>query len=549
MARHAVDKGNDFVVLLGDDVKLHTSGWKRSIEACFASIHQKSGLPFGAACIAFNDRAFPGFPTFPVIHRLHFTIFDKLLPYQLINQGGDPYLFALYNRFKASQFAPGVDLENTLGGKNETTRYRKRHVRWNNEILSTGITTLAAALGRDPVICMDVVVPVFRCDMVNLKSIIELRASIDVNVTFWLIVDNPDAANLNEVMNLENSQDNYSVNVRVHNRNFGASVARNTGLDYSDADWVVLLDDDVIPDEKLLDAYLGGVIRYPDANILVGSTHLPAPHNLLTHAMVACDLIGSFTIAEKRHDPPWGVTANLCVRGRSSRLRFSAEYPKTGGGEDIDYCVRAATKPGAIVAVPGALAYHPWWSGGSLSGVLHILGWARGESTCVGARALRQHVFFSAPNGAEFVFFMLMFDIALWVFGFSIDWNWVAATVVFLFFMEICFHVPHVFHRVAAPWSGSFPGKLFVSILAACVILLQESARFAAHLRSASLSNVCYRFDWVCGRNPGYVKQVKRNSMYRLIFFTAISVALQMKDVKVATAREAIVAALAPVCD
>ena len=92
-------------------------------------------------------------------------------------------------------------------------------------------------------------------------------------------------------------------------------------------------------------------MRHPNAIVFVGSTHLPPPNNLLTHAIVASDIPGAYTIAERVADPPWGVTANLCVRGRTSRLRFDLRYPKSGGGEDLDYCAKAA-RHGRIVAVP-----------------------------------------------------------------------------------------------------------------------------------------------------------------------------------------------------
>ena len=48
----------------------------------------------------------------------------------------------------------------------------------------------------------------------------------------------------------------------------------------------VLLDDDVVPDSALLDAYLGAIARYPKAKILVGLTRLPEPQTLMQHALV-----------------------------------------------------------------------------------------------------------------------------------------------------------------------------------------------------------------------------------------------------------------------
>lgn len=45
---------------------------------------------------------------------------------------------------------------------------------------------------------------------------------------------------------------------------------------------------------------------------------------------------------------PWAVTANMAVR--ATGVRFGSGFPRTGGGEDIDFCLRAA--PCGMVAVP-----------------------------------------------------------------------------------------------------------------------------------------------------------------------------------------------------
>jgi hypothetical protein len=66
---------------------------------------QERQLPFGFACIAIRDDTYPGFPTFPVMHKLHFSIFGQLFPDELRNQHGDPFLFEIYRRWGASRFA------------------------------------------------------------------------------------------------------------------------------------------------------------------------------------------------------------------------------------------------------------------------------------------------------------------------------------------------------------------------------------------------------------------------------------------------------------
>lgn len=565
--RHDVD----FFVLLGDDVIIRTSGWKAEIEQVFAEIAQEADLPFGFGCVAFQDQAFPGFPTFPVVHKQHLKHFEKLLPYHFVNQGGDPYLFELYRRFNCARFARQAVLENTVGGMDVDTRYVKRTIRWNDQILTEGLAVLCASpLYRDMEkrkwMAVDVVVPTFRCDIEVLQKIVALRSSWSkLLVTFWLIVDNPGSPHLEAVKALQCHRDNYSVNVFVHKANYGASAARNTGLDGSNADWVILLDDDVTVEPELLDAYVGAIMRYPQARVLVGSTKFPEPHNLLTNAITAAGLNGSFSISERRADPPWGPTANICVRGRSSRVRFGCQYPKAGGGEDIDYCLAATNgMPFAqgCLAVPGAVAHHPWWADGSWSCVFHFLGWAEGESRCVEAHALQPHIYISCPNGAETMLVLAILTAALAMtkllsadisatcaYGSQtarndiecslnrpmyhyMSWQQFLARCVFLLFAvpatEVCWYATDTYKRVhPGPMRRRRLARVTVSLVAGLVILLQDLARCVAHLQRFAFRNLLWRIDWLCGKIPHWALYNQRRVMVRflayiLLFYTLL---------------------------
>ncbi|KAK3253572.1 hypothetical protein CYMTET_37177 [Cymbomonas tetramitiformis] len=511
LAKCAFEHHNaDYTVLLGDDIVLQSVDWTTRVEESFGTIADECRLPFGAACVAFNDTSFIGFPTFPVIHKWHFETFGDILPSQLQNQGGDPFLFELYKRFGAARFELDARLENSLGGQFPSARYRKDRVRFENDILTQWLSRLHKALlpscpKRVP--CLDVVVPTFRCDLAQLRRITALRASVPVAVSFWIIQDNPDSPLRQQIKNMQQVSQNYQVNVREHATNRGASAARNYGLGHSYADWVVLIDDDVVPTPHLLDAYLGAIARFPSASVLVGTTHLPAPMNLLTSAIVASDIPGAYTIAERRANPPWGVTANLCVRGRTSRLRFQLQYPKTGGGEDLDFCIRAR-RHGPIKAVPGARADHPWWSNGEVGAIRHILGWAEGESLCVGSSLLREHVFWTLPNGVELclVLFALMF---VAVPGGVYSMQSAVCMQVIILLMETLWHGNRLRHRVKGVMKATFLMQGCVIVCGAWLIMMQESARFIAHLRQGAWSNLCWRFDWHCGQAPRWVAKSK----------------------------------------
>ena len=326
------------------------------------------------------------------------------------------------------------------------------------------------------------------------------------------------------------------------------------GMDYSNADWIILLDDDVTPDPHLLDAYIGGVLRFPNASILVGTTHFPPTHNLLTKAMVACDLIGSFVIAERRVDPPWGVTANLCVKGRTNRVRFDLKYPKTGGGEDIDYCIRVS-KTGisggasggtsaSIVAVPGACADHPWWDGGQLSSIRHIMGWAVGESLCVSSIHLREHVYLSAPNAIEFCVFAMVGGVLLEFISLSLEiWmmieskecqgarnNWhlkfwvnLLISLLIIVALELFWHAMNAHKRTSKLFHEiPFIQREMITLCGAALVMVQEYARCVAHIRRGAFWNICWRIDWLCGKNSIYIQQLKKFVIIKALVYIVV---------------------------
>jgi hypothetical protein len=54
-------------------------------------------LPFGFGVGAFRDSSFPVFPSFPVLHKVHYEIFGTVIPSVFRNQEADPYLFQVRN--------------------------------------------------------------------------------------------------------------------------------------------------------------------------------------------------------------------------------------------------------------------------------------------------------------------------------------------------------------------------------------------------------------------------------------------------------------------
>lgn len=484
---NAVQRKVDYLVLLGDDVVLETEGWKGEIETAMRDMSVGAGLPEGMACCAFRDLTMPAFPSFPVIHRRHMEIFGTVLPPEFVNQGGDPFLFELYRRWGASAFADTAALKNLVGGQ-DAARYPKFGVRWQDAILTRELERFSR-LVRPPgprYRCLGVVVPTYRCDVSMLRDIVSLKptAYLNVSVQIIVVVDRPDAERLDEVKALTSYTKDHFVRVFVNEENIGASESRNIGLSQAFSDQVVLLDDDVVPEPHILDAYLGGIDRHPDAHVWVGCTRFPPAKTTVEHAVRASNLCHFYGIAELVSRPPWGVTANLCVSGRSGAIWFSPAYPKTGGGEDVDFCLKTRQHygPDAVVAVPGAVATHLYWN----DPIRQMWGWARGDALCLSLHP--NSTFYRAFDWAEAILLTCAVGPTL---GFG-AWACLKAFCV-VGVVEFLEGLAHVYpgSTAATPWAAL--------LLAPLPRMVQDVARLATKLGQLNLYQFSLSFDWMDG--------------------------------------------------
>ena len=412
-----------------------------------------------------------------------------------------------------------------IGGK-DAARYGKVGLEWRDEILTNALLTLSMWLERAELEgvptryeCFDVVVPTYRCDVTTLTRITELSCNYNVSLVFIIVVDRPDAESLDEIHRLESYTKHRHVRILVQPENMGASQARNTGLAQCFGDYAVLLDDDVFPESDLLDAYVGGVMRHPGAKIWVGLTRLAEPRGLMQQALAASRMCFFYGVAAQLKNPPWGVTANICVRSRSNnRVWFSDVYPKTGGGEDIDFCIRVKnTEQKAIVAVPGAVAEHPFWA----KILKQTAGWARGDVRCL--EMLPHLTFYTLPNWSEWLFFSFVYAsflssraILTWMSSSGDVLAHLAGTWVNFGYTAVLLVSIHVACRLvfnAIHYSGPtaiIPSALrrsMVSMLSFIPEMVQDVTRVMSKVRRLKLNEFCMSFDWLDGQRnqPGAV--------------------------------------------
>eukprot|EP00892_Ulva_mutabilis_P003593 jgi/Ulvmu1/1605/UM111_0034.1 len=502
LAKRAVcDGAADLFMLIGDDVHFEASGWQAAVEGAFAAVAEETGLPYGCACVAVRDYSFAAFPTFPVLHRRHLEVFGDVFPGPFRNQHGDPFLWEVYRRWGASRFAPlPAALRNRIGGA-QAARYAKAaDFVWRDAILSEAVTTMERHLNENPVRdgtpsgsggsaapsaaqipCLDIVIPTYRCDVSMLRALAALGAPEHVPVALQtlIVVDRPDAPELGEIQELASYAVNRVVRVYVMSENSGAPMARNTGLAQSFGDHAVLLDDDVVPDAGLVHAYLGAIARYPDAAGFIGVTKLPEPRTLMQHALVACHICFFYSVADRMQRPPWGVTANQCVRARSNnRVWFDRRFPRGGGGEDVDFCLRLAkdTSQG-FVAVPGAIVEHPFWQ----QPLRQVAGWAAGDVLCLETNPAM--MFWSVPNWAALVLGSLLCCRPLWAL------------------LAVCLEVTMSAATYAPRVPRLLPAHQFAAVLLLATLppLLQDGVRVVSKVARGRWVQLVQHFDWMAG--------------------------------------------------
>lgn len=333
----------DWVMLLGDDVEIQCSFHYRAFYRAFLDISEKLDVDFGFGCPWWNDKSFPNFPSFPCIGKKHYDIFGGLIPEHrrgtFINQDLDPYIVQLYLKFGAAPCIKEAALINHVGGNIGAGRARYERVpatRWRDFFLKD-LGPLRTFVPRTvtEVLFLDVIVPSYRVRLNYLRSIASLCVPKHVHANFIFIVDNPSellrqaqeiqtknrnaematTANAESILEHYLSCDGNNVRVRCNKVNVGASASRNRGLEESAAEFVLHLDDDLVPKPDLLEKYCSKLFEIDHSVVgLVGIVRFPRSSTLpMKHAAVLMSyLTFMFEIADKDmyESPAWGVTAN-----------------------------------------------------------------------------------------------------------------------------------------------------------------------------------------------------------------------------------------------
>lgn len=404
-AKKAFKDGCDFVTLMRHDAELRDEGWVATVYANFEKFAASSGAPFGFGCVALCDTN--GLPKFPIVHRTHMEIFqESIVPDIFIDEGAE-FLFQLYRRFGCSSIL-SCQVSNVVRDLHANS-FDASVKDWTFETLDKATGTVEGWLQDkgckcERVLTLDVVIPTFRVIISFLRRIIELKSSKSCSVMYFIIIDNPDSPQIPELRALYSHRSD--VRIRVNEVNLGVSATRNSGMDESAAEWIHFLDDDIIPREDLLLNVEPHIRRHPSAAGFVGVTELPLADTISKAALHISGAVYYYDVAKKLDsDIPWGCTANLVARRNvKDGVRFKTIYPKTGGGEDVDYCLskrvtsKACGGEGFIPALDVRVV-HPWWPEGRRAYWRFYLWLHADEHLC---RQLPQYTYLDfVPNSAE----------------------------------------------------------------------------------------------------------------------------------------------------
>jgi glycosyltransferase involved in cell wall biosynthesis len=578
----AWENGADWVVLLGDDIELDCTFHYRAFYRSFLDIANRLNVPFGFGCPWWNDQTFPGFASFPCVGKAHKEIFGGLIPAHrrecFVNQDLDPYLHQLYLKFQAAPCVKDARLFNRAGGNmfavesaesSEAVRYQRVETPGWRDLCQTDRNPIHEYLPRETKtsLLVDVIVPSYRVRLDYLESICSLKVPDYFATLFIIIVDNPDELirSAEQIVQRKNGTTDVRANtvvtvgqgerllqdyltqsvgnnvrVRCNPVNVGASASRNRGLDESAAEFVLHLDDDLVPTPDLLEQYGRKLLDMDQSTVgLVGLVRFPrCPTMPLRHAAVLMSyLTFMFEIAESNlyTNPAWGVTANILFR--RTNVRFDLVYAKTGGGEDVDYSlsVRKASNGGQLLAVPEAAVVHPFWPGSVWTLAGHFFNWAIGDGALFGR--FPELCYWSYPNAAESLLVMSPILFIWFVFR-----PWKIAEVIILFlladflvdyadrseFQHRCRQVDGPPDRTVTHHPNKRRSPLFyvaAHVLANFYVVILECGRLYGHVgRNELMRNIFWRFDWHCGALPRAPHNFRRREAYKFGLFTVILV-------------------------
>ncbi|MBL4674907.1 MAG: glycosyltransferase [Mucilaginibacter sp.] len=255
---------------------------------------------------------------------------------------------------------------------------------------------------------IDVIIPSYRLIAATLLPILKLEKPAGVEVRFYIIADNPAISVDKTILDII---DDRNVFLLINPVNMGASATRNRGIEAGKGSWLLFLDDDIDVPPNLLQTYANAAIAHPNEPGFIGVVDMPPAPTLFADAVQTNGSMGVFTVARQKDSFAWGATANIMVsRQAVGEVRFSDDYPKSGGGEEVEFFLRVRERNDFTNyrSLPDAAVTHPWWGNGKTD-LLRFFRYGQGNSFLAARNKIyRWYDFLNTPETLLIAFVALI---------------------------------------------------------------------------------------------------------------------------------------------
>lgn len=273
-------------------------------------------------------------------------------------------------------------------------------------------------------VSIDIVIPSFRLDEQYLVPMLNLNSPQGFIVNYYIVADNP---NIQIPASIQQLSERNNVHLLMNPVNLGFSKTRNKGIDAGQGQWILLLDDDVLPNADLLSAYARQILLKPDALGFVGVTDFPPAINSVTKALQITGVSTHFQLAKREAEMYWSATANILLnRSLLDSRRFLPELTKST--EDMELLFRNAFENHLkkYQAVPDAIVKHPWWGKGLVQ-TRRLFSYGEGASEVARLHPVNLYTYYDFTNTVETLLLILIASICCIIFSVSVKWLFLLA--------------------------------------------------------------------------------------------------------------------------
>ena len=350
---------------------------------------------------------------------------------------------------------------------------------------------------------IDVVIPSYNFNEKLIDRIKQIRIPEGVIVKYFIVIDNP-------VLKLP-AREIEGITLIKNDENKGAHISRNVGIEAGNGEWILFLDDDIKPEPDLITKYYD-MIKENDAPGYIGKTGFPDPCNRFTRAVVDSDILTFFSLAETRSSMWWGVTANMMINRKAmGDIRFDERFPKAGGGEDIDLCLRICKRTDKeFLTVPEAVVSHGWWNQGKF-GLKRFGRWTYGDSRLT---VLHPELrYYNFPNVVEGVLLGFLGSMLAYYLGHAELW-WSLMIPCAILLADVFGEFIKL--GLTKRWS------LINAALVTAIRGANDAGRLLGNLSRGRIHGVLERFDYFCtGESIKYERKVA--SMKIILYVVSVT--------------------------